>query len=132
MTASGKRRIAVLGGGIGALAAVFKLTQQPNWQDRFDITVYQLGWRLGGKGASGRNAQYNDRIEEHGLHVWAGFYENAFQLMNAVYKDYVPPASPAAPFFCFGPMNESACPRLSGSPRSSRTASQSFPLAPGA
>jgi uncharacterized protein with NAD-binding domain and iron-sulfur cluster len=94
MTASGKQRIAVLGGGIGALAAVFKLTQQPNWQDRFDITVYQLGWRLGGKGASGRNAQYNNRIEEHGLHVWAGFYENAFQLMNAVYRDYAPPASP--------------------------------------
>lgn len=94
MTTSGKQRVAVLGGGIGALAAVYKLTQQANWQDRFDITLYQLGWRLGGKGASGRNAAFNNRIEEHGLHVWAGFYENAFGLMNDIYKEYAPPGSP--------------------------------------
>ena len=24
-----------------------------------------------------------DRIEEHGLHLWMGFYENAFRLMRA-------------------------------------------------
>ncbi len=94
MTTSGKQRVAVLGGGIGALAAVYKLTQQPNWQDRFEITVHQLGWRLGGKGASGRNAAFHDRIEEHGLHVWAGFYENAFRMMNDIYRDYVCPTSP--------------------------------------
>ena len=43
------------------------------------------GWRLGGKGASGRNAGMHQRIEEHGLHVWMGFYENAFRLMRACY-----------------------------------------------
>ena len=31
--------------------------EQPGWQDRYEITVYQMGWRLGGKGASGRNAK---------------------------------------------------------------------------
>ena len=49
-------------------------------RDRYDVTVYQPGWRLGGKGASGRGPA--DRVEEHGLHVWMGFYENAFALMR--------------------------------------------------
>ena len=89
-----KQRVAVLGGGIGALAAAYKLTQQDGWQDKFEITVYQLGWRLGGKGASARNTACNDRIEEHGLHVWAGFYENAFRLMNDAYENRNRPGSP--------------------------------------
>jgi uncharacterized protein with NAD-binding domain and iron-sulfur cluster len=44
-----------------------------------------MGWRLGGKGASGRGAY--GRIEEHGFHVWMGFYENAFRLMRECYKE---------------------------------------------
>jgi len=44
----------VLGGGTGALSAAWGLTSLPNWRDDYDITVYQMGWRLGGKGASGR------------------------------------------------------------------------------
>ena len=39
----------------------------------------------GGKGASGRNPDAGERIEEHGPHVWAGFYENAFSLMRRCY-----------------------------------------------
>ncbi|MGC9269686.1 NAD(P)-binding protein [Acidiphilium sp.] len=86
--------MAILGGGIGALAAAYELTLQPDWQDRFDITVHQLGWRLGGKGASSRNPAAADRIEEHGLHVWAGFYENAFALMRRAYADRPASGSP--------------------------------------
>src|SRR6267378_8596684 len=81
------RKIAVLGGGISALAAVFDLTSEKDWRDKYDITVYQLGWRLGGKGASSRNPNYNNRIEEHGLHIWLGFYENAFELMRKCYDE---------------------------------------------
>jgi uncharacterized protein with NAD-binding domain and iron-sulfur cluster len=44
-----------------------------------------LGWRLGGKGASSRNPNWNNRIEEHGLHIWLGFYENAFAMMRTCY-----------------------------------------------
>ena len=80
-----KRKIAILGGGVGAITTAFALTSQPDWQRRFDITVYQRGWRLGGKGASGRNPYANERIEEHGLHVWAGFYENAFRCLRECY-----------------------------------------------
>jgi uncharacterized protein with NAD-binding domain and iron-sulfur cluster len=76
-----KTKIAVLGGGMGALSTAFMLSEQ----DAYDITVYQLGWRLGGKGASGRNHDLHQRIEEHGVHVWFGFYENAFWLIRQCY-----------------------------------------------
>ena len=80
-----KKKIAVLGGGVGAMTAAYELTEQENWQDLYDITVYQMGWRLGGKGASGRNRDLHDRIEEHGLHLWFGYYHNAFDLMRRAY-----------------------------------------------
>lgn len=66
------------------MAAAFELTQ-PEQDGRFAVTVYQLGWRLGGKGASGRGTA--DRIEEHGLHLWMGYYENAFRLMRECYAE---------------------------------------------
>jgi uncharacterized protein with NAD-binding domain and iron-sulfur cluster len=44
-----------------------------------------MGWRLGGKGASGRGPA--GRIEEHGLHLWLGFYDNAFRLLRECYDE---------------------------------------------
>ncbi|GAB4517983.1 MAG: NAD(P)-binding protein [Anaerolineae bacterium] len=81
-----KQKIAILGGGVGAVAAAYWLTTKPNWQDEYEITLYQIGWRLGGKGASGRNPTMFNRIEEHGLHVWGGFYDNAFRTMQGCYE----------------------------------------------
>ncbi len=82
---------------MGGLSAAFGITESPDWQDHFDVTVYQLGWRLGGKGASGRNASKMQRIEEHGLHVWGGFYENAFRVIRAAYAELGrPPTAPLA------------------------------------
>ena len=86
------QNIAILGGGAGALAAAFYLSAKPGWRERYAITVYQQGWRLGGKGASGRNAQLGQRIEEHGLHIWFGCYANAFALIRAVYAELERPA----------------------------------------
>jgi uncharacterized protein with NAD-binding domain and iron-sulfur cluster len=77
-------RVAVVGGGCAAIAAAFELTR-PEHQGRYRLTVYQLGWRLGGKGASGRGPAA--RIEEHGLHLWMGFYENAFRLVRECYAE---------------------------------------------
>ncbi|MBK7974194.1 MAG: NAD(P)-binding protein [Deltaproteobacteria bacterium] len=77
-------RVAVVGGGCAALTTAFELTQ-PRHQGRYEVTVYQVGWRLGGKGASGRGP--SARIEEHGLHLWMGFYENAFRLMRDCYEE---------------------------------------------
>ena len=87
-TSTRKKKVAILGGGMGAIATAFALTdpQNPN-RDQYDVTLYQMGWRLGGKGTSGRNQQMGDRIEEHGLHIWFGFYHNAFDLMQRCYKE---------------------------------------------
>jgi uncharacterized protein with NAD-binding domain and iron-sulfur cluster len=82
-----KQKVAVLGGGMGSLSTVFGLTSQPNWQEQYDITVYQMGWRLGGKGASGRNNADDARIEEHGLHIWFGCYDAAFDLIQQCYAE---------------------------------------------
>jgi uncharacterized protein with NAD-binding domain and iron-sulfur cluster len=77
-------RVAVIGGGCASLAAAFELTR-PEHMGRYQVTVYQMGWRLGGKGASGRGVA--GRVEEHGLHLWMGFYENAFRLMRECYAE---------------------------------------------
>jgi len=66
------------------MAAAFELSR-PEHEGRYEVTVYQIGWRLGGKGASGRGP--NGRIEEHGLHVWMGWYENAFRLLRECYGE---------------------------------------------
>lgn len=90
-----KHKLAVIGGGMSAMTAVFEITGQPGWDQVYDITVYQSGWRLGGKGASGRNRAMGDRIEEHGLHIFMGFYENAFRVLRACYEELDrPPGAP--------------------------------------
>jgi uncharacterized protein with NAD-binding domain and iron-sulfur cluster len=80
-----RRKIAILGGGVAALSAAFELTEQDPQHQLFDITVYTIGWRLGGKGAVGRDKEKGYRAEEHGLHIWTGFYDNAFELVDRVY-----------------------------------------------
>ncbi len=89
-------RVAILGAGMAGVAAAWRLSE-PGWQDELEsITVYQRGWRLGGKGASSRGP--NGRIEEHGLHLWLGYYENSFRLLRECYAELDRPATdPAAP-----------------------------------
>ncbi len=82
-----RKRIAILGGGMSSLVTAFELTRHAGWRSRYDLTVYQEGWRLGGKGASGRNAELGQRIEEHGLHILFGFYDNAFRVMRECYGE---------------------------------------------
>jgi uncharacterized protein with NAD-binding domain and iron-sulfur cluster len=82
-----KRRIVILGGGVGAMTAAYGLTSYPGWREQYEVALYNVGWRLGGKGASGRNKDVAQRIEEHGLHVWMGHYENAFRMMRQVYSE---------------------------------------------
>jgi uncharacterized protein with NAD-binding domain and iron-sulfur cluster len=77
-------KVAVIGGGCAAISAAFELSR-PAHNAKYQVTIYQLGWRLGGKGASGRGPA--DRIEEHGLHLWMGSYENAFRLIRECYAE---------------------------------------------
>ena len=92
---------------MGGLTTAFELTATPELRARHSVTVYQLGWRLGGKGASGRNADHGNRIEEHGLHVWFGFYDNAFRLMRDAYTSSAATGHPLATFDdAFKPCNQ--------------------------
>lgn len=96
--AAAPQKIAIVGGGMGALTAAYWLTD-PSLGGRYEVTVYTMGWRLGGKGASGRNQKRNGRIEEHGLHIWFGTYHNAIALMRRCYAELGrPPGAPLATF----------------------------------
>lgn len=88
------RKIAILGGGIGGLTAALELSATEDLRSRYNITVYQMGWRLGGKCATGRNARLGNRIEEHGIHGFTGAYFNALTMMTAVYEEWkrLPPS----------------------------------------
>lgn len=81
-----KRKVAILGGGIGALSTAWNLTKDPKWTDQIEsLTIYQMGWRLGGKCATGRGP--NGRVEEHGIHLFGGGYYNALRMMRDVYRE---------------------------------------------
>src|SRR6185437_15524308 len=89
----GPIKVAVLGGGCGGQAAAWALTATPALRERFDVTVYERSWALGGKGASGRmpdssgNGGQGQRIQEHGLHIWFGFYVHAFRMLRGAYEE---------------------------------------------
>ncbi len=80
------KRVVILGGGMAGLAAAYALSATAQLRASYDVTLYQTGWRLGGKCASTRGPHLADpgsqRIEEHGLHVWFGFYYNAFHMIR--------------------------------------------------
>lgn len=86
-----RKKVAILGGGVGAMTTALYLTN-PEHRDRYEVTVYQMGWRIGGKGASGRNPDAHQRIEEHGIHIWSGLYDNAFRHMRQAYAELGRPA----------------------------------------
>lgn len=76
-----KTVVAIVGGGCAGMAAAWQLAKLPG----YEIHVYERGVRLGGKGASTRAD--DGRILEHGLHVWMGFYDNAFRMMRECYDE---------------------------------------------
>lgn len=86
-----KTKAVILGGGAAGVAAAFWLTSTATLRAQYDVTLYSRGWRLGGKCASGRNAQTAQRIEEHGLHILMGCYNNAFRTIRACYEECQPP-----------------------------------------
>lgn len=82
----------MVGGGLSGLVAAYELSRTPELRERFEVTVYERTWRLGGKLASGRDPERGERNEEHGLHVWFGFYNNTFALADEVYRRWRAPA----------------------------------------
>lgn len=92
------QNVVIIGGGPAGAAAAYWLSA-PEQKGRYRITLYTQGWRLGGKCASGRNAAIGNRIEEHGLHMLMGCYQNAFATMRSCYLDWrAVKKDPANPF----------------------------------
>ena len=91
-SSSAPQKVAILGGGVAGVAAAFWLTA-PQQKNRYNVTLYTRSWRLGGKCASGRNAAQYDSIEEHGLHLLMGCYQNAFATIRACYDAWQRPAT---------------------------------------
>lgn len=95
-TAPRRKKVAILGGGPAALAAMMDLSKYP---ELFELRLYQVGWRLGGKCASARGFSSSlaaadgaaqvawPRNQEHGLHMALGFYENFFDLLRQAYDN---------------------------------------------
>ena len=95
MTDTPREKIAIVGGGMSGLCAAYELSRTPELRARYEVTLYQLGWRLGGKLASGRDPARSMRSTEHGLHVWFGFYDNAFAVFREVFERWErPPGCP--------------------------------------
>jgi uncharacterized protein with NAD-binding domain and iron-sulfur cluster len=116
----GKRKVAVIGAGPSGLAAAYGLSL-PEARDQFDVHVYQMGWRAGGKASTGRNADKHNRVEQNGSHYLFGCYHNCFELARQAYDELGPEAG-------FGTLadNFTPCSVLVGSARAGRESEPSF------
>jgi uncharacterized protein with NAD-binding domain and iron-sulfur cluster len=85
-TPATKTKVAILGGGPAGLAAAFSLTATKELRDRYDVTIYQAGWRVGGKCGQGRRGPAN-RIEINGTHYLFGAYDAAFALAREIFEE---------------------------------------------
>lgn len=80
-----KQRIVILGAGTAGLAAAYGLSATAELRNRYAVTVYQAGWRVGGKMASGRVGPEN-RISMNGTHYLFGCYNNAFHMAKDAFE----------------------------------------------
>jgi uncharacterized protein with NAD-binding domain and iron-sulfur cluster len=88
----GKRKVAVLGGGVASIVTAYRLARDDHAR-ALEITVYQMGHRLGGKCASGRAASDGQRNEEHGIHLLFGSYEAIWDVLAELWSELDRPAS---------------------------------------
>ena len=82
--ANDKQRVVILGAGMSGLLAAHELSRTEALRRQFEVTVYAMGWRCGGKCASSRDLE--DFNLEHGLHFFGAYYDNAFSSMREAYR----------------------------------------------
>lgn len=104
----------ILGGGPAGLSAALALTDpatQPNWATRYRVEVIQMGWRVGGKGTTGRQGTPVQEagawrlhgtapVEEHGIHLFGNMYVNALRTLNTCYLELDTPGDPMHTRLC--------------------------------
>jgi uncharacterized protein with NAD-binding domain and iron-sulfur cluster len=73
--------VAILGAGPAGLAAAMALSDSPE----YSIHVYQMGWKAGGKCATGREPGHL-RALQNGSHYLFGCYENSFSLLAKAHR----------------------------------------------
>jgi uncharacterized protein with NAD-binding domain and iron-sulfur cluster len=83
-----RRRVLVIGAGISGLTVAHELTRTPAARARWEVELVEMGHRVGGRLASAHRPEAWHRNEEHGLHVWFGWYDNTFRLAEEVWRDW--------------------------------------------
>lgn len=78
---STKKRAVVLGAGPAGLSAALALVES----GEYEVDVYQMGWRAGGKCATGRDLG-DFRARQNGSHYLFGCYHNAFALIRRAHE----------------------------------------------
>ena len=78
------KKICILGGGPAGLAAAYGLSATKALRAEYDVTVYQVGWKLGGKCSTGRK-QPGDHVEQNCAHYLFGCYNNTFAMVRDIY-----------------------------------------------
>jgi uncharacterized protein with NAD-binding domain and iron-sulfur cluster len=81
-----KKRVVVLGAGPAGLAAAFGLSDTAEQRAKYDVTVYQMGWRAGGKCSTGR-AGPELRVEQNGTHYLFGCYDACFDVSKRSFDE---------------------------------------------
>ena len=77
-------QVLVLGGGVAGLAAAWRLSE-PGWRAKSPRSPSRAQLPARRQGGIGQGC--DGRIEEHGLHVWLGHYDNAFRLIRDCYTE---------------------------------------------
>ena len=86
-------KVAILGGGCGGLAAAWRADcdrrAPPAFRGDRLSTRLAARWQGSKRPDPARHlrAERGQRIEEHGLHIWFGFYEHAFRMLRGAYEE---------------------------------------------
>jgi uncharacterized protein with NAD-binding domain and iron-sulfur cluster len=134
-SSSAKTKVAIFGGGPAGFSLAFWLSDNEALRERYDITLYTVGWRAGGKCASGRRQVPNSTahiIEEHGLHLLMGCYENAFRTIRRCYRAWE--AAGQSPFqswrSAFAPLYDVVVNSADGRPKNAKKSPWLLSFAP--
>jgi len=87
-----RRRVVIVGGGIAGLTTAYELTRTAAHRAQWDVEVVEMGHQMGGRLGSAHHPETYGRNQEHGLHIWFGWYDNTMRLADDVWRQWDRPA----------------------------------------